>query len=227
VSDPSVIELLRRQMLFAGMADTHIEQVLWGVRVETFAAGERLYERGKLARHFFVVVEGRVNLALCSRTGEVKVLEILRHGQVCGELPMFTEGARYPVTAIAATTVRVARVANRDYLAALRESPDTCLRMIEHLAQRLGRHIHQIEFMTLENATHRLARVLERRLLDEAVEIELAESRQELASFLSMTPETLSRALRAMADAGVIAVRGRTVRVLDRASLQRHADAAD
>jgi CRP-like cAMP-binding protein len=226
-SDPSVIELLRRQVLFADMDDTHIEQVLWGSRVETLAAGERLYERGHPARHFFIVVDGRLNLSLCSRTGEVKVLEILRRGQVCGELPMFTEGGRYPVTAIAATAVRVARVANRDYLGVLRECPDTCLRMIEHLAERLGRHIHQIEFMTLENATHRLARVLESRLGDAAVDIELAESRQELASFLSMKPETLSRALRALADSGVIAVRGRTVRVLDRASLQRHADAAE
>jgi CRP/FNR family transcriptional regulator, dissimilatory nitrate respiration regulator len=136
---------------------------------------------------------------------------------------MFSEGDRYPVTAVAATTVRVARVANRDYMAALRQCPDTCLRLIEHLAQRLGRHIHQIEYTTLESATHRLARVLQSRL-GGGTEVALVESRQELASFLSMKPETLSRALRVLSDDGVIAVCGRTVRVLDPECLSQHAD---
>lgn len=226
--DADVFAMLRRQPLFADMDDAHVEQLLWSSRVETLGAGERIYERGQQARHLFVVVEGRVNLALCAKTGDVKVLEILRPGQVLGEAAMFMHGGRYPVTAVAATTVRVARIANRDYLAALRECPDTCLRLIGHLTQRLDRHIHQIEYMTLESATHRLARVLESRLPEDETaraEIELAESRQELASFLTMKPETLSRALRSLSASGVIEVRGRMLRVLDRAALHRHAEA--
>ena len=225
-ADPAVLALLRRQALFSGMSDVQVEQVLRGSRIETLAAGERLYERGQPATHFFIVVAGRLNLALCSRTGDVKVLEILQPGQVCGEAAMFADGGGYPVSAYAASDVRVARVANRDYLAVLRECPETCLRMIRHLTQRLDRHIHQIEYTTLESATHRLARVLQSRLpegLDAHPGIELAETRQELASFLSMKPETLSRALRALSDAGVIAVRGRTVLVLEREALRRRA----
>jgi CRP-like cAMP-binding protein len=227
--DGAVLAMLRRQTLFLDMEAAHVERLLWSSRVATFGPGERIYERGQPARHFFVVVEGRVNLTLCSKTGDVKVLEILRPGQVLGEAAMFMQGGHYPVTAVAATAVRVARIANRDYLAVLRECPETCLRLIGHLTQRLDRHIHQIEYMTLESATHRLARVLQSRLPVDApdpAEIELAESRQELASFLTMKPETLSRALRSLSASGVIEVRGRMLRVLDRAALQRHAEAA-
>jgi CRP-like cAMP-binding protein len=227
--DADVLAMLHRQPLFADMDHAHVEQLLWSSRVETLGPGERIYERGQQARHFFVVVEGRVNLTLCARTGDVKVLEILRPGQVFGEAAMFMEGGHYPVTAMAASAVRIARIANRDYLATLRECPDTCLRLIRHLTQRLDRHIHQIEYMTLESATHRLARVLESRLPaggTAPAEIELAESRQELASFLTMKPETLSRALRSLSASGVIEVRGRMLRVLDRAALHRHAAAA-
>ena len=46
----------------------------------------------------------------------------------------------------------------------LRESPETCLRMLGHLSQRLHMRIREIEYLTLESATHRLVRMIEARL---------------------------------------------------------------
>ncbi len=46
----------------------------------------------------------------------------------------------------------------------LRESPETCLRMLGHLSQRLHMRIREIEYLTLESATHRLVRMIESRL---------------------------------------------------------------
>jgi CRP-like cAMP-binding protein len=103
----------------------------------------------------------------------------------------------------------------------MRESPETCLRMLGHLSQRLHMRIREIEYLTLESATHRLVRLIESRLPAGSGpdEIQLAESRQDLASRLSMKPETLSRILRHLTDAGAIAVQGRTLQVPDRAKL--------
>jgi CRP-like cAMP-binding protein len=58
-------------------------------------------------------------------------------------------------------------------------------------------------------------------------EIQLQESRQEIASRLSMKPETLSRILRNLADAGVIVVQGRTLQVPSRARLSAVLDSPD
>ena len=46
----------------------------------------------------------------------------------------------------------------------LRESPETCLRMLGHLSQRLHMRIREIEYLTLESATHRLVRMIEARI---------------------------------------------------------------
>jgi CRP-like cAMP-binding protein len=54
--------------------------------------------------------------------------------------------------------------------------------------------------------------------------IHLEESRQELASWLAIKPETLSRALRTLADGGAIIVRGKTIEVLSRARLRQYLD---
>jgi CRP-like cAMP-binding protein len=58
-------------------------------------------------------------------------------------------------------------------------------------------------------------------------EILLHESRQEIASRLSMKPETLSRILRALSEGGAIEVDGRTLRVPDRARLLAFLDSSN
>jgi CRP/FNR family transcriptional regulator, dissimilatory nitrate respiration regulator len=135
---------------------------------------------------------------------------------------MFMSGPVYPVSAVAADTSHLARFVNEDYVGLLRESPDTCLRMLGHLSQRLHMRIREIEYLTLDSASHRLVRMLEGRISGEGDgphEIVLQESRQEIASRLSMKPETLSRILRSLADTGVIVVHGRSLQVPSRSRL--------
>jgi CRP-like cAMP-binding protein len=138
------------------------------------------------------------------------------------------EGPVYPVSAVSASKSRVARFQNREYLAILKQSPETCLRMLGHLSQRLHMRIREIEYLTLESATHRLVRMIEGRLPPGdtgPLEINLPESRQELASRLSMKPETLSRILRHLSDAGAVVVHGRQLQVPDRKRLLAVLDA--
>jgi CRP-like cAMP-binding protein len=115
------------------------------------------------------------------------------------------------------------RFSSSEYVAMLRESPETCLRMLGHLSQRLHMRIREIEYLTLESATHRLVRLIESRLPADGegpFEIQLQESRQEIASRLSMKPETLSRILRGLSDSGAVLVQGRTLVIPGRARLR-------
>jgi CRP-like cAMP-binding protein len=214
--------ILRSHHLFAGLAPAQLERVLGASHVEQHRAGQVIFDRGQPALNFFIVVEGQVNLVLYSRAGEEKIIEILGPGSSFAEAVLFMEGPAYPVSAVAATDSQVGRFSNREYIAVLRDSPDTCLRMLGHLSQRLHMRLREIEYLTLESATHRLVRLIESRLPPDAegpAEIALQESRQDIASRLSMKPETLSRILRHLSDAGVIVVHGRSLQVPDRARL--------
>ena len=190
--------------------------------------GQVLFDRGQPARHFYIVIDGQVNLTLYSKGGEEKIVDILGPGQSFAEAVMFMAGPVYPLSAVAAVKSRIGRFSSQEYLAILRESPETCLRMLGHLSQRLHMRIREIEYLTLESATHRLIRMIESRLPPGdggPAEIALQESRQEIASRLSMKPETLSRILRTLSDSGAIAVHGRVLQVPDRARLLRLLDA--
>lgn len=219
---------IRAHHLFAGLSPPQLQRVMSSASVLTAESGQLLFDRGQPARHFYIVLEGQVNLVLYSKAGEEKIVDILVTGQSFAEAVMFMSGPMYPVSAVAADTSRIARFSSDDYVGLLRESPDTCLRMLGHLSQRLHMRIREIEYLTLDSATHRLVRMLEARVPaggDGPHEITLQESRQEIASRLSMKPETLSRILRTLADAGVIVVHGRSLQVPSRARLAAVLDA--
>ena len=213
---------LRGHHLFAGLSPPQMQRLLTVSHVDDYEAGHLLFDRGQPAQHFFVVLDGQVNLVLYSKAGEEKIVDIIGPGMSFAEAVMFMEAPGYPLSAVAAVHSTVARFPSREYMAILRESPETCLRMLGNLSQRLHMRIREIEYLTLESATHRLVRMIESKLppgTDGPAEIQLLESRQEIASRLSMKPETLSRILRHLSDAGAIEVAGRTLRIASRARL--------
>lgn len=213
---------IRAHHLFAGLSPAQLQRILAASVIDEVEPGQVLFDRGQPARHFYIVVDGQVNLTLYSTSGDEKIVDILGPGQSFAEAVMFMSGPVYPVSAVAASKSRIGRFSSQEYVAILRESPETCLRMLGHLSQRLHMRIREIEYLTLESATHRLVRMIESRLppgADGPIEITLQESRQEIASRLSMKPETLSRILRALSEGGAIEVDGRILRVPDRGRL--------
>jgi CRP-like cAMP-binding protein len=213
------LDAIHSHHLFAGLEPDQFQRVLETARVETLENGQLLFSRSQPARHFYLVLEGQINLVVSSRSGEEKIVDILGPGNSFAEAVMFMEATVYPLSAVAAGPSTVARFVNQDYLAQLRGSPDTCLRMLADLSRRLHMRIRDIEYLTLESALHRLVRLIESRLpppCEGPCEITLTESRQELASRLSMKPETLSRLLRQLSDCGAIVVQGRLLQVPDR-----------
>jgi len=104
---------------------------------------------GQPAQNFFVVLDGQINLVLYSKTGEEKIVDIIAPGQSFAEAVMFMQAPGYPVSAVANGPFEGRPISSREYMAILRESPETCLRMLGHLSQRLHMLIRDIEYLTL------------------------------------------------------------------------------
>jgi CRP-like cAMP-binding protein len=213
--------------MFAALSRDQLQRLLHAGRVEQLAGGHVLYSRGDASARFFLVLEGQVNLSLHSRDGVEKIIDIQGPGQVFAEAVAFMAQPVYQMTATAATAARVLGIPNHEYVEILLGNPRACRQVLRHLSSRLHVRIREIEGITLESATSRVARLLDSRMPPDATgsaRIRLTESRQELASYLAMKPETLSRALRVLAGDGAVAVQGRTIDVVSRARLRAHFD---
>ncbi len=221
--DEDLLGALRAHFLFAGLEAEQFAQVTRSAELIGLATGQMLFQRGEPAAQFFIVVDGEVKLALQSRAGEEKVVERLGPGHSFAEALMFVDAPRYPLAAIALEPSHVLAIGSAEFVAMLRASPDTCLRLLADLSRRLHARIREIEELTFESATRRLVRHLLELVPSGAagpLTVTLDESRQLLASRLAIKPETLSRILRSLADAGAIRIDGRQIEVRDPARLR-------
>ena len=221
--DTSQYETLRSHYLFAGLTDDEFETLATQISVESYDKNEILFHRGDTAEAFFFVESGQIELSLISRDSQKKVIEVIAYGRTFAEAIMFMTEARFPVSAAALSNSVVYRIPNDAYRNLLQDNSDACLRLLSDVSYHLHQRVREIEQLTIQNAHSRLASYL----IDHIVETDNDEAtvrldlpRHVVASRLSITPETLSRLLRAMSDDGILTVDDRLVFVHNLARLR-------
>jgi CRP-like cAMP-binding protein len=216
------LRLLRSHHLFTALEDSQYVQIAREVTATRVAAGQPLFRRGEEADAFYVVASGRIKLSLYAADGAEKVVDVLGPGRSCAEALMFAEAPRYPVTAEALEDTVALRVPAASFRRLLHANDAACFRMLAELSARLHAHLREIEALTLQNASQRLAFYLAQRAAAPGSDGHLArlpEPRAVIASHLGMQPETLSRLLRQLSDAGLVEPEGRDLRIPDVARL--------
>lgn len=188
---------------------------------------QSLFEAGQSADHFFFIQTGQIKLTLLSMQGEEKVVELLTSGATFAEALMFQGQARYPVNATAIGHTELISINNSDFLNLLRGSVETCFKMMADMSLRLRHMVKEIDEISLQSASGRVAGYLcAKSLLEGAPQLsfELNTPKRILASRLSVKPETLSRILTRFSNQGLVRIQGGTVEILNERGLRNHAE---
>lgn len=210
---------LRRAPLFSQADDSQLAVLAGAAHETTLATGDTLFTHGQVADRFFLVRSGQIKLYRISPEGQEKIIEIIGPGQTFAEAVMFM-GAQghYPVSAQAMTESRLFAFDQKHVLKVLSESPEICLGMLAALSRRLHMLVNQIDGLTLQNATYRLALyLLEHVPADRSgtAEMELPTTKAVIAAQLAIQPETFSRILAKLKRLGLIEVNGNHVALRD------------
>lgn len=223
-TNEALIADLRKGMLFARLSAEQVRRVAVRTRRVRLDEGASLFEQGDPASRFYLVLSGHVKLFRLSAEGNEKVIEVVGPGSTFAEALMFLDRPRYPVCAAAVTEAELLSVDARDFASMLRDSVDTCFLLLGDMSQRLRGLITEIDNLSLQSATSRVAAYLLKRAPSDADHFELEVPKGVVASRLSVKPETFSRILKSLSEKGLLVIKGSRVRVLDRDALERAAD---
>lgn len=211
--------------LFCEMSPDEIERVAQGARELQLARGQVLFQRGDQPSGFYVVVHGKVKLALTSPQGIEKVVELIGPGQSFGEAVMFMDKP-YPVYAQALTDTLVLHISKNVVAGGIDNDPAFCRKMLAGLSIRLHRLIQNVESISLRSSAQRVIDYLLRDLGEiregRDLHINLTANKNVIASTLNITPETFSRILHDLSEAGLISVAGKEVCIRDIARLRAY-----
>jgi CRP/FNR family transcriptional regulator len=195
-----------------------------------YSRGSHLFEMGAQAQEVYVVRSGAAKSYHLSSDGDEQILGFHLPGDVIG-LDAVASGA-FASSAVALAGTEVCRLP----LAAIQTRAAESAGFRRNLFDRLGREIqrlHRLLHLERCSAEQRLAAFLlghARKLPkaggnSSALTVSLPMSRAEIGKFLDLATETVSRMFSRLQSAGVIAVRGAEIELLDIAALQSAAAA--
>ncbi len=215
--------LLASVPLFKELDPRQLANVASATHELAVSKGGVLFNKGDASDGFYIVVSGRMKLSFVSRDGKEFIADILGPGKSFGEAVMFLDKA-YPVCAQALMDSKVLHIPQNIIFESIENNPGFSRKVIAGLCSRLVDIVQTLEYLTVYSSIQKVIGYLLR-------EIELADSRRNqdpnrneadilltvnkatLAAHLNLTPETLSRVLHKLADAGLIRVEGKTIHI--------------
>lgn len=209
---------LRRHHIFAGLNDAQLDKVMHSAQIIELGENQHLFEAGQEARHFYLVRSGRMKLYLSSADGMEKVIHLVGPGETFAEALMFMDSPIYPIHASALSESVVLAFPNKVFREILRESVDTCFRLMADMSAWLKKQLSEIDALTLQNATLRFSNYLLQQVPrnhNGSATITLEAAKHVIASRLSIQPESLSRILRNMQREGLITTQGNEIVIHD------------
>ncbi len=218
------LDFLRNLPLFRELGVSELEAIGAATDERRVAAGTVLFRRDDPCDGFYVIVLGKVKLALLGPARAEKVVEILGPGQSFGEPVMFLHKP-HVLYAEALADSLLLYIGGSAIVNAIERNPELARRMLDEMSQRLYRLVADIEAYTLKSATERVTGYLLASLPDDTgpglpADVVLAANKSVLASRLNITREHFSRILHELSQAGLIRVSGRSIRILDPAELR-------
>jgi CRP/FNR family transcriptional regulator len=192
---------------------------------DCYAAGEAIFWEGDEAGHIFDVLEGVLRVYRILPDGRRAIIGFIYPGDVLG----VSFQSRYLFTAEAVTDVRVRRFARGRFFSLVNESSELRPQLFAILCDEMSAAQDQMLLLGRKSAEERVVSFLLAVHHKSGVgsTIELPMSRLDMADYLGLTIETVSRMMTGLTRRGLIAPAGRHAMVLRRLSALREIAGAE
>jgi CRP/FNR family transcriptional regulator len=196
-----------------------------GQRPEAFSPGEAIFWEGDEARQIFDVLEGVLRMCKVLPDGRRAIVGFIYPGEMLG----LSFHDHYLFTAEAVIDVKVRRIPRVRFFALVNESPVVQPLLIAHLCDEMSAAQDQMLLLGRKSAEERVVSFLLAVHRKSAIDdhIVLPMSRLDMADYLGLTAETVSRTMTSLCRRGLIrTVRRGGVALRKRAALGEIADGA-
>lgn len=194
-------------------------------------AGDRLFRIGDPLQSVFIASEGTFKTVGINESGEEHVLGFHLPGELFGLDAIGTGYHR--CEAIALGKARVCELPFGELAGTAAQLPSLQLQLLRVMGQSSNRDQDHMDVLTRRQASERIALFVQglaeryRRLGQPGNEFQLPMTRDEIARYLGLALETVSRSFSRLHEEGMISVRGRRVRIINAAALHAAASGCD
>jgi len=130
-------QILKQVPLFASLPPNEIQRLAETLREREFSAGAVFIQESEIADHFFVLLEGQIEIIKALGTHNERVLSVNETGTFIGEMGLINPGSRRTASVRARTPARLLEMTRADFEALLNRQPTLVYKMVRVLSMRL------------------------------------------------------------------------------------------
>ena len=209
-------EFLHSVPLFSRLGDASLDAILRLTRRRRFRKDEIIFHENDAGDSLFLILRGRVKVAIFGDDGKEVTLSTLSEGDFFGEMALLDQEPR-SATTVAEEECELLALQRDDFTRALEQDPGISASLIQVLADRLRKANHQISTLALLDVYGRVARVLQelaeeegKRLKDGRVVVRRP-THLDIAHRIGSSRETVTRMMRDLEQNGHIQTQGREI----------------
>lgn len=204
----------RKVPIFASLTDDDLSRISTMIKHRKFAKGQALILEGEQSDTMYIIQNGHVKISKLTSEGKEQILHILRNGDFFGELSIFNSGEVSNFSAYALKDTSICLLTRSDMENLIRDNPDISIRLLQSVTKRLAHTENLAQSLATKDPEVRIAYLImelsERygKLRGGLVHIELPLSREEIANYVGVTRETISRKFSRFEESGLIRLIG-------------------
>ncbi|HKZ83696.1 MAG TPA: Crp/Fnr family transcriptional regulator [Anaerolineae bacterium] len=188
-----------------------------------YNVGQAVFLEGEPCAGLYVVEAGWLKSVKALSSGREQTVRIVGPGEVFNSTGVLIESSKNLVTVVALEPATVWLVRRESLLRLMDRCPPLARIITRQLAERVEYLVSLIEDLSLRPVEARLARLLLEQSATNAMPRRRWATQTEMAARLGTVPDVLNRALRSLADEGLIRVERHQIQILDREGLKTRA----
>ena len=200
---------LRKIPLLAELSDEEIVRVKQDLRIRQYSKREIVLQKGGHGDGLMFLLSGQLQVIDVTEDGRAIGLRMLAPGDFFGEIALINNSTR-SASVVAMTNVVAAFLPAATALHLFSHSPSVAKQMLMHLAQKIQRDSEFRSLLSINNTAKRIYTYLV--LLQKNKQLEPGEqavlenlpTHQDIANMINTSRETVTRALAALAQQGIV-----------------------
>lgn len=203
----------RKAPIFSVLDNDQLAVVMSSIIRRKYKKGQIVFFEDDVSDKFYIINSGKIKIFKYTKEGKEQILYILSEGDFIGYLSLLKKG-KFDFNAEALEDVNVCMLTKDDFDKIVKKTPEISLRILENLHDRLVSLENLVQTLSTKDIETRIAAILKNfakefgREDGTGIVIDMPLSREEMANYIGVTRETMSRKLSSMEDDGVIELIG-------------------
>jgi CRP-like cAMP-binding protein len=212
--------------IFENLNKEELVEIVNKINHKEFSKGDVIFNEGNIANTLYFINEGKIKLYKYTKDGKEQILHILSEGDFFGELELI-KPAKYGFNSKAIEDAKICTLTKDEMKDIMMKNPEIGIKVLETVGERLSKVENLVQNLATNDVDSRMAYLIIELIekygenVGGNISVKLPISREDMANYIGVTRETISRKLKKFEDENLIKIIGtKTIIIIDEVGLK-------